>query len=539
MYRDTSARIRAAALFFWAFGIGLIAPTGARGAEAYGIETATLFGGSQWEEAREVIPLADGSILVGGQTSSADFPVTPGAVQPEYAGEPAGTGHGGLYGGDNFLARLDGDGSKILAATYFGGSKQERSVYGMALDRRGNVVFSTATRSPDLRTTPGAYQQEYGGGQADMMAAKVSADLDELLWCTYVGSTGNDWGRGGLALDRHDNVYLLGRTASAEFPTTPGAYQQEQRGGGDAVVVKLTPDGSRLVFATRLGGSAEEVIIGARVDDEGNVHGAGHTWSRDFPTTAAAPQPAFGGGQADAFMAGLSADGSKLLYSTYLGGGKNEFGEHRMALLADGGVLFTGFAGSSDFPTTPGALQRELKGPGDGFLAKLAPGGRQLVFSTLLGGSGGNEFYLMPTVDSRGNILMVGSTGSVDFPVTADALQTAYGGGGTDGVLAVVSPDGSRLVYATYLGGRGDDLIRSLALGPKGEVYLVGRTNSQDFPVTPGAAQGKITGKSDAFVVRLALPPAVPTRKSTSPKGSNMGAQGNALGGGATTRGQP
>ncbi|MDP2899095.1 MAG: hypothetical protein Q8Q12_21365 [bacterium] len=473
----------------------------------YRIEFATLLGGSEWEEAREIIVLADGSILVGGQTSSEDFPVTDGVVQPNYRGEPAGTGHGGLYGGDMFLTRLTSDGTHLIASTYFGGSKQERSVYGMALDRRGNVVFSTATRSRDLPTTPGAYQTKYGGGEADMMAAKISSDLKRLQWCTYVGKEGNDWCRGGITLDGQDNVYFLAQTTSSDFPTSPGAYQRAQRGQGDAVVVKLAPDGSHLLWATRLGGSNEETIIGARVDHEGNVHLSGHTWSSDFPVTSGAPQPSFGGGKSDAFLAGLSADGSRLLYSTYLGGRGDEFGEHGLALLRDGSILFTGFAGSSDFPTTPGAFQRELRGTGDGFLTELSADRRRFTFSTTLGGSGANEFYLMPTVDNRGNIVVVGSSGSKDFPVTANALQRGFGGGETDGVLAVLGADGSKLIYASYLGGSGDELVRGVTLGPRGEVYLVGRTNSADFPVMGRAAQTKGGGKVDAFLVKLSPVP--------------------------------
>jgi hypothetical protein len=168
-------------------------------------------------------------------------------------------------------------------------------------------------------------------------------------------------------------------------------------------------------------------------------------------------------------------------------------------------VLLTGVTSSPDFPTTANAFQRALKGRNDGFLTRLSADGKRFVFSTLLGGSG-TEFYLMPTLDPKGNILVVGTTGSPDFPVTPDAVQKAYGGGGDggDGVLAILSPDGSKLLYATYLGGSGDDLIRSLALGPNGEVYLVGSTSSADFPVTAGALQTKIGGgPADAFVVKL------------------------------------
>ena len=152
------------------------------------------------------------------------------------------------------------------------------------------------------------------------------------------------------------------------------------------------------------------------------------------------------------------------------------------------------------------AFQRVLKGKNDGFVTKLSSDGKSLVFSTLLGGSGG-EFFLTPTVDGEGNIFVVGHTTSSDFPITPDALQTAYhspkGARDGDGVLAVLNPDGSALVYATFLGGSGDDLIRSVAIGPGGEVYLIGSTSSKDFPVAPNAVQTRLAGSADAFVVKL------------------------------------
>ena len=470
-------------------------------AYSYKIAYATYLGGGRGEQLREVIPGPDGSVLVGGQSNSNDLPTTPGVVQRRYGGEEPPTGHGGLVGGDCFLARLGPKGAKLVFCTYFGGSKQERNVYGMALDSKGNIVITSATRSPDLPTTAGAFQRKYGGGPSDWMVAKLSGDCKKLLWCTYVGGKGDESPRGGLGLDRHDNVYVVGGTGSGDFPTTPGAFQRRRKGDRDAAVVKLKPDGSGLLFSTRLGGSGWDGTMGVRVDASGNVYVAGHTRSKDFPVTAGAPQARLGG-KTDAYFAKLSPDGGKLLHATYLGGGQQEFGEHRLRLGPGGSVLLTGVSGSGDFPTTPKAFQRKLKGRTDGFLTKLSPDGRKFVFSSLLGGSGG-EFFLMPTPDARGNIFIVGHTSSRDFPVTPGALQGKYGGGGGDAALAIFSADGAKLLYATYLGGSGNDLIRSIAIGPKGEVYLVGSTSSKDFPVTGGAFQRRLAGGSAAFVVKL------------------------------------
>ncbi len=466
----------------------------------YRIDFSALLGGSQYDDLREIIPLADGSLLLGGQTVSADFPVTEGVVQTRYGGEPAGTGHSGGSGGDCFLARLSAEGGKILAATFFGGSKQERDVYGMVLDGQGNIVITTTTRSSDMPTTEGAFQRRYGGGEADVVVAKVSEDLKRLIWCTYLGGSGNETPRGGLAVDAADNIYVVGTTSSSDFPTTPGVVGSTPKGDYDAFVVKLKSDGSGLVWSTRLGGRASDGIMGAQVDSAGTVYVAGHSQSDDFPITEGAPQAKLGG-KSDCFFASLSADARSIRYSTFLGGQDDEFAEHRLALLADGSVLLTGVTASKDFPATQGAWQRSIKGQTSGFVTQLASDSRRFVWSTLLGASGG-EFFLMPTTDAGGNIYVVGHSTSPDFPTTAGAVQAKYGGKG-DGVVAILSPDSARLLYATYLGGQDEDLLRSLAIGPKGEVYLIGKTASDDFKVTLGAAQVKRKGNLDAFVVKL------------------------------------
>ena len=469
----------------------------------YTITYATYFGGDEWDQAREIIPYPDGTVLVGGMTSSSNIPTTPDVVQPRYAGDDPSLGHGGIFGGDAFLLRLSPDGTRMISATYFGGSKQERGVYGMLLNSQGNIVIGSATRSSDMPTTQGAYQTKYGGGEADMYAAKLSADMKKILWCTYVGGSNNDWPRGGIALDNQDNVYIVGGANSRDFPTTRNAFQQQLKGERNAAIVKLSSDGSRLVFSTYLGGRIWDGIMGIRVDTSGDVYVAGHTRSPDFPVTPGAPQPTLGG-KSDCFVSKLSSDGGKLLYSTYLGGVENEFAEHRPWLGVEGALVLTGVSSSSNFPTTKGAFQRVLKGKNDGCITKLTPDGKSFTFSGLLGGTGG-EFFLTPTLDSKGNIFIVGHTTSSDFPISSDALQSRdpKQSRNGDGMLAVLSPDGSKLVYATFIGGSGDDLIRSVAIGLNGEVYLVGNTSSRDFPVTSNAVQTELAGNADAFIMKL------------------------------------
>jgi hypothetical protein len=380
----------------------------------------------------------------------------------------------------------------------------------MGLDRAGNIVITSATRSPDLPTTPKCFQAKYGGKPSDWMVAKISANLKQLLWCTYIGGTGDDFPRGGLAIDKQDNVYIVGGTNSPDFPTSPGVFQRKLKGGRgrngrDAAIVKLSSDGKKLLFGTLYGGSDWDGLMGIRLDDSGSFYVAGHTQSADLPLLGSAAQNQLGG-RSDCFLAQFSPQADKLLYATYLGGKLNEFAEHRLYLTPDGTVLITGVTGSMNFPTTPGAYQTEQGGKTDGFLTQLSSWGDRFIFSTFLGGREG-EFFLMPTPDKNGNIFLVGTTQSHDFPVSSNAIQKQYHGSAGkwdgDGALAIISADGSKLLYASYLGGSGADLIRSIALGSEGAVYLVGSTSSKDFPVTLGAAQSNLRGPSDAFVVKL------------------------------------
>ncbi len=483
----------------------------------YRIAWATYLGGEGWEEAREIRVLRDGSLLVGAQTASKNLPVGPNAFQARYAGDDPSLGHPGIYGGDCYLARISADGSRLVAATYFGGSRQERNVYGMELDRDGNVVIATATRSPDAPTTEGSFQRAYGGGPSDMLVAKISADLSRIIWCTYVGGSGEDSPRGGIVLDSEDNVWVLGTSTSSDLPTTEGAPQRELRGPRDSAIVKLKADGSALLFGTLLGGSGEDdAAMGGFLDGRGAIVVAGHTRSSDFPGTSKAAQSKPGGGS-DVYLASVYFEGSAAVQATYFGGSGDEFAEHTIRPDRYGTALVAGHSASPDFLATRWALQKKLAGPGDGFLARISTDGRRVNLATLLGGSR-TENLLMPTVDPDGVIHVVGSASSEDFPATEDALQRRYGGGQEDGLFASLDPYGSRLLHATYFGGSGADMIRSFELAPDGSVYLVGRTSSPDFPVTPGALQTKCGDgdSSDAFVVKLEGLPAFPPHEWVS-----------------------
>jgi hypothetical protein len=278
-----------------------------------------------------------------------------------------------------------------------------------------------------------------------------------------------------------------------------------------------------LAYSTYLGGSTEDYATAIAVDASGSAYVTGYTFSNDFPITAGAVQTTNKGlaNQAsNVFVTKFTADGSGLVYSTYLGGssvttpaGTLYLGDSASGIAIDsaGSAYVTGFTYSPDFPVTSGAFQTSYPGKSSNvssaFVTKLSPAGDSLIYSTYLGGSGGN---LEPggdttngiAVDPSGSAYVTGTTSSPDFPVTPGAFQTSFtqksNSQYTDGFVVKVNPSGSALSYATFFGGPGTaDLnggAAAIAVNSSGNAYLVGSTNVLDFPTTPGAFQPTVVG---------------------------------------------
>ncbi len=321
--------------------------------------------------------------------------------------------------------------------------------------------------------------------------------IDPLIYSTYLGGNGSD-GSFGIAVDSAGNAYVTGGTSSTNFPTV-NPLQPTYGGGGDAFVAKINPSGSALVYSTYLGGSSYECGESIAVDSAGNAYVTGGTSSTNFPTVNPL-QPTYGGGEDDAFVAKINPQGSALVYSTYLGGSSHDFGDG-IAVDSAGDAYVTGNTTSTNFPTTPGTFQTNFGGGWDAFVAKINPEGSALVYSTYLGGSS-YDYGQGIAVDSAGNAYVIGGTSSTNFPTTPGTFQTNFGGG-WDAFVAKINPEGSALVYSTYLGGSGSDTGEGIAVDSAGNAYVTGGTNSIDFPVTPGAFQTTNHGSNDAYVTKL------------------------------------
>ena len=394
----------------------------------------------------------------------------------------------------------------LVYSTYLGGSGFDQG-YAIALDQLGNVYVTGQTAAIDFPTTAGAFQTTYGGG--DAFVAKLNPSGTALVYSTYLNSASGN----GIAVDSSGNAYVTGDAGSTGFPTTAGAFQTSPL-GYDTFVTKLNSAGSALVYSARFGGNLDDFGRGIALDSAGNAYITGWTICRStictFPAVNAF-QPKYAGGYQDAFVTKINSSGSALVYSTYLGGGailngSEDWGE-AIAVDGAGSAYVTGYTFSPDFPVTGGAFDTTRAGL-DAFVTKFTPNGA-LTYSTFLGGAGREQGQGI-AVDDSGNAYVTGSTESFDnpftsaydgFPVTAGAFQTR---GSYDAFVSKLNPNGSGLVYSTYLGGSaGVDRGWAISLDDLGNACVTGDTASIDFPIANAIQATYGGGLRDAFVTKL------------------------------------
>lgn len=354
----------------------------------------------------------------------------------------------------------------------------------------------------------------------DVFVAKYSAttstnDPPILLNLTFLGGSGDDDGE-GIALDPQGNVYVTGVTTSTNFPVTAHAPQQfladsanPAGGAGDAFVAKLTiPDSGSptIVYSTYLGGVGKDAAFAIAVDANQNAYVAGSTISSNFPTTFGAFQrhcSSCPNAVSDAFVAKLSPTGSQLVYSTLLGGSSEDiaFG---VAVPTNGGpAMVTGAAFSTNFPVTSAAFQKTRRGVADAFVTEVGAFGTNLVWSTFLGGSGGDvgESIVFPGFLFEFAVV-TGWTDSRDFPVK-NAFQPTSAVG-THAFVTAISKGGGGLGFSTYLGGSGTEFGFGITKDPANNLYVTGFTTSTNFP-TLNAIQNHLAGSADVFVTEFSL----------------------------------
>ena len=455
---------------------------------------STFIGGGADDRGYGITLDSVGNAFITGSTYSANFPVTSGAYAISY--------YNNL---EVFVTKLNTGGSTLIYSTFLGGYNTDES-FAIALDGENCAYITGSTSSSDFPTTSGAFDVSYNCC-FDAFITKLNASGSALIYSTYIGgSTGllseKDDAGNAIAIDNMGNAFITGSTGSDNFPTTNGAFDESFNSTfWDAFVTKLNADGTNLIYSTYIGGTGDECGNGIVIDNGCNAVITGKVNGNYFPTTIGAYDTSYNG-ISDVFVTKLNADGSALIYSTFIGGNNLE-GANALALDRNGNTYITGMTCSSNFPTTSGAYDVSYNDNGDVFVIKLNENGSAPIYSTYIGGNnnGGNGDYAYAiTIDTYGFAYITGETRSQDFPTTSNAYNNSYNGGIGDAFITMLNLNGTDLIYSSFLGGSLEDIGHGIALNPNGNVLITGITASSNFPTTINSYDTNINGGYDSFI---------------------------------------
>ena len=467
---------------------------------------ASFLGGTGFDMAAAAAVDADGNLFVTGETADSLFPGT-----NVFSGASSSV----------FVTKLDPGGSTVLFTTLLEGRSREFSS-GIAVDATGNIYVAGTTISDDFplqlpfedKLNHGilpcfgvliciAYW--YGSIRYEGFVTKLNPTGNQLLFSTYMGGADDDF-LNGLALSADGKVYVTGSTRSLNFPIK-NEFQNNTVGSGfDSFITVLANNGQSLVYSSYLRGTYEAKAVA--VDSAGNAYITGYSDDNQLPVKGAggaAPFRSSNAGGNDAYVAKFNpaATGdASLVYATYLGGGGTDQG-FAIAVDAQNRAFVTGVTGSVNFP-----LQSALDTTNvvnEAFVTGLNANGSGLVFSTFLGGSGA-EAGTGIAFDRSNNIVVAGHTTSTNFTLSSPIQTTA--GGGRDGFVTKLAPNGASILFSTYVGGNQDDQINGVAVDAVNSIYVVGQTRSANMPSTPNAVQTFLQGGLDAWAgkITFALP---------------------------------
>jgi uncharacterized protein (TIGR03437 family) len=482
------------------------------------IAFATYIGGSNYDYTGSVGVDAAGNVYVAGATLSTDYP-TANALQKAYAG-------GQL---DVVVSKFSPDGSKLLYSTFIGGSDREFA-YGLAVDAAGNAYVTGESASSDFPAVNPIAGALTTGTHA--FALKLNPSGSQLIYSTRFGGSTGESAR-GIAIDSSGNAYIGGSTQSSDFPLV-GAFQPSFGGGlfgtvpTHGFVSKLAPTGDHFVYSTFLGGSDADGVNAIAIDGGGNAYVAGQTKSSDFPVKNAL-QAKLPGTTGSGFIAKLNAQGSGLVYSTFLGS-SGSGAVSGIAVDSAGSAYATGNSAGAGFPLTAGSFQPirpfSTAGPAAAFVSKLDPSGASLAYSTYLGGSTAGSSGLAIAVDAQGAAYVTGVTDDSDFPQAAPLPANLAGNPGRF-FIAKLMPSGSGLAFSSFFGGpyTGFASSTAVAIDQAGNIYASGITSSSSFPGV-NALQSAYGGAFDGFVVKFSLQSGgngIPALASISPNAADIG----------------
>ncbi len=479
------------------------------------IISSMYLGGAGVDKAYAMVATSTG-IYITGATYSTNFTATSSSITTS----------------DVFVTKMDIGGTSTGYTVSFGGSGDDEG-RGIAIDTDGNAYITgsiDATESPvispDCATTTRILNPIEGTRGVEAFIVKINP-VGQILYCTLLGGQGTDKGM-AIALDSVGNPYVTGSTLSADFPKVASLQASCAVGGNtDAFVTMVNPTGTTAVYSTRLGGSASDEGKGIAVDSTGNAYITGNTKSGDFPFTTNAFQKihnkgSIGGSDAsDAFFTKIVPTGTSTIYSTYLGGAGEDFG-NAIAVGTTGIAHITGGSTNDLYvATTTDVEDIGTDGTDDVFVVGIDSAGFDAEGNTVPLGDieyityiqgGYNDVGLAIVLDnSTDNVYITGKTSSNDFEPLISPTQAMNAGpttlatSTTDAFVLKINTKNNTPLFSTYLGGVADDVGHAIALGQDGIVYVTGETNSQDFSIV-SPLQSVLNGSTDIFIRTFKLP---------------------------------
>ena len=431
------------------------------------IITATYLGGAAPEVCIDTDLDEYGNIYIVGSTeSTSGFPITTGAYQTVHAGSE-----------DIFVTKLNPAGDQMLWSTYVGGANDDRA-YGVEVHSTSGgvaVVGYAGLGFPQVN----ALQASYGGDSSDGIVFMLNSTGGNMLFSSYLGSSGKDRIYSVHESSTSSSIILCGIAFGSDLATTPGVLQGSKSGGNyDAFVAKLNLAPLSWSYITYLGGNANDRPYMIKPLSSGRSAIVGFVNSTNYPTTTNAHQQSFGGDK-DAFLTIVSANGSSLEYSTYIGSSGDDRA-HAVHINNLEEIYLTGFTTSGNFPTTATAYDNTHNGAEDAFVLKLST---QSTFShSTFFGDAGMQSGLDICQSISGGIMIIGQTYSLLIPTVGEALDPVDNGN-MDVFIADFDQNLGNLQWSTFFGGGSDDNAQAVVVDEFGRIVIVGSTNSSDFPV--------------------------------------------------------
>lgn len=440
----------------------------------------TYFGGTGFESAEKMSLTSDSNLIFCGYTSSINIPITTGVFQSNNLG-----------GYDSYITKITPNG-QLIWSTYFGKNGGDMA-YDLSIDNNNNIIIGGTTTSTNLYTTPSSFQPNHKGNMDAFIAKFNSSGV--LKWCSYYGGNGSE-DIHALTSDNNGNIIGVGESFSTNLNTSTGAFQSFKNGASDVYIIKLDSLGNR-VFSTYYGGDSSDDAWGLACDNNQNIYIAGQSKSSDFYTTTNCFQDT-NAGYLDCFVSKWDASGN-LLHATLLGGSGNDF-TSRLQLLNQNQLIVLAKTESSNIPIYPNSIQNTLNGSYDIYLVVFDTDSLYPHWTSYYGGTTddtGNDLKII----SPNNVIFVGSTNSVDYPVSANAFQGTLNAN-NDGVITKFQLPNN--ITTNLLNFKQQDIIQVFPNPFNSTIFIKGN-NIQQISITNLLGEAIYSGFNESQLITSGL----------------------------------